>query len=262
MLTKVIDAIWATNIPLGEKRRLAGRASVALLVGQPDHTKEEMAADASCTTFERFEEVLVAVGELEGTPKPSVSQAKAALRGYGVQGRQMASRLGRFSKLRNGRAHPDVSLASDIGSLRSEFSCGSGTEGQCQSSASEPVLEETLVEELGTSNTAEPPKSTPSREAWADVVSSGEEAAEHPELGVDMAQTGEAATSGKFCKVGEDCQVRSSRSPTSRASVEDELPQARAERFIKQVEKFARESKIPASALLRVLKRQGIEFPR
>ena len=50
--------------------------------------------------------------------KPSVTEAKEQLRGWGQHGCALASRLGKASKLRNGWAHgqayPDKELAKDI----------------------------------------------------------------------------------------------------------------------------------------------------
>ena len=116
-LTAVLNEIWAADIPVAEKRRLCARSAAALLMGPTAGPGDREAAEVG-TAIEHFEELLVEVGELAGTSKPSVSQAKEVLRSYGTEGMRLASRLGRFSRFRNGRAHPDVSLLRDIGALR------------------------------------------------------------------------------------------------------------------------------------------------
>ena len=61
--------------------------------------------------LDRLEECLTAAGE--GT-KINISMAKKVLKEKGAAGHAIAARLGRLSKVRDGRALPDVSLAADI----------------------------------------------------------------------------------------------------------------------------------------------------
>ena len=67
--------------------------------------------------LDRLEECLTAAGE--GT-KINISMAKKVLKEKGAAGHAIAARLGRLSKVRNGRAHPDVSLAADIETFPAE----------------------------------------------------------------------------------------------------------------------------------------------
>ena len=47
----------------------------------------------------------------------SITEAKAVLRAKGGEGPGLASRLGRLSRLRNGRCHPDVGFRGDLGAF-------------------------------------------------------------------------------------------------------------------------------------------------
>ena len=67
--------------------------------------------------LDRLEETLVAAGS--GT-KVRISQAKQILRARGPDGVGLAARLGRLSKARNSRAHPDVTLAAEVHELVSQ----------------------------------------------------------------------------------------------------------------------------------------------
>ena len=62
-----------------------------------------------------LETALVEVAKLAGVDRCNISQAKTFLRDNGAA--QIASRLSRLSKVRNGNAHPDVSLLGDISSV-------------------------------------------------------------------------------------------------------------------------------------------------
>lgn len=109
-LRQVLDEIWlAEALPPMERRKLAHAAVARSQVGQTD-------AEAPITAeTNALEEALVAVaGALGRTGKLTVQDAKAALRGTGEEGARVASRLGRLSKLRNGKCHPDVGLLHDI----------------------------------------------------------------------------------------------------------------------------------------------------
>ena len=64
--------------------------------------------------LEHFEDLLSTVGKVTGVRKVDVTDAKAAPRNKGPLGCQLASRLSRMSKARNGTAHPDVALKRDI----------------------------------------------------------------------------------------------------------------------------------------------------
>ena len=112
-LSQVLDGVWASSLPGAEKRRLCARAVTApLLCG--------LGGGERGSAVERLEEVLAAVASEAGKDRVNVSTAKEFLRSKGDKGRLLASRLGRLSKCRNGSAHPDVSLLSDVQSLHTD----------------------------------------------------------------------------------------------------------------------------------------------
>ena len=113
-LAATLDGIWASALPVGEKRRLGARAAAAGLFGPTPASDEGEEANPLLYTYE---ELLSAVGTLAGVDKPGISQAKHILRQHGDHGHRLASRLGRVSKLRNGKAHPDVSLLREVAAL-------------------------------------------------------------------------------------------------------------------------------------------------
>ena len=104
-LPDVLNDIWASQLPVSERRRLAARISAVSMSGGPHRLAGE-SGDEVVT----LEEALIAAG---GGVKLSISAAKAHLRLL-PEGHQLASRVSRLSKIRNGRAHPDVNLLRDI----------------------------------------------------------------------------------------------------------------------------------------------------
>ena len=117
LLRDALDQIWASSLPLPERRRLAGRAVATAMLGSKDTTQEPESGDTALLDFECLLNDLRFLGEFKG--KPSVTEAKCWLRGLGDLGGQFASRLGRLSKQRNRRAHPDAahSFLHDVHSL-------------------------------------------------------------------------------------------------------------------------------------------------
>ena len=114
-LTGVFDAIAASRLEIAEKRRLYHHAVDAAL--QPPRASgwAERPAAPCCGQREEceLEAILLAVARVLGKgASASVTEAKEWLRS--MQQPKLASRLGRLSKTRNGKAHPDVTLLSDI----------------------------------------------------------------------------------------------------------------------------------------------------
>ena len=117
-LSAALDAIWASQIPLTEKRRLAARA-VAMQMASGQGSDHVGGCSGECQALEDvLAEVAVFRGPLCG--KTSVSEAKAVLRQLGSAGTSLASRLGRLSKRRNAAAHPDSGLLHDVRALAAE----------------------------------------------------------------------------------------------------------------------------------------------
>ena len=109
-LKTVLDGIWASQLPLAERRRLAARAVACQLQGgQGGGHAGSSDAGGEC---QALAEVLAEVGVRRGLPcgTTTVSEAKAWLRHHGDVGKSLASRLGRLSKRRNAAAHPDGGL--------------------------------------------------------------------------------------------------------------------------------------------------------
>ena len=99
--------------------RQAVAAAVAAAVRSlglgPGPSAGDSCAGGKCK-LEALEEALAAVAYGLGCPADrfTVPQAKAALRERGEAGSSLAARLGRMSKGRNARAHPDVGLVAAI----------------------------------------------------------------------------------------------------------------------------------------------------
>ena len=111
-LTKALNEIWAAELPLAEKRRLATRVAVASTMGGRDEAEQQVEKAADSSHIHMLEEALVAtsrlVGGTAGKALP-ISEAKRVLRLRGPHGASLASRLGRLSKARNVSAgHPHV----------------------------------------------------------------------------------------------------------------------------------------------------------
>ena len=109
----LLEAIWSSALPLAERRRLCARAVAARALcpeGRGGGVSAVLPVDG---TLSWLEEGLCAVADGLRTPRRiTVSQAKKALRERGRH--DLASRVGRLSKLRNGAAHPDVGLVAAI----------------------------------------------------------------------------------------------------------------------------------------------------
>ena len=83
-LSAALDAIWASQIPLAEKRRLAARA-VAMQMASGQGSDHVGGCSGECQALEDvLAEVAVFRGPLCG--KTSVSEAKAVLRQLGCAG--------------------------------------------------------------------------------------------------------------------------------------------------------------------------------
>ena len=117
-LSAALDAIWASQIPLTEKRRLAARA-VAMQMASGQGSDHVAGCSGEC---QALEDVLAEVSVLRGPlcGKTSVSEAKAVLRQLGCAGTSLASRLGSLSKRRNAAAHPDSGLLHAVRALVAE----------------------------------------------------------------------------------------------------------------------------------------------
>ena len=106
--TRLIDEIYRSAAPAGEKRRLAlfavrlaslGAGNVAATANRP---QADLHLDA-------VEQALVTIQDLRGLErKPSVGDAKQWLRQVGAIGAKCAAKLGKLTKLRNSAAHPLV----------------------------------------------------------------------------------------------------------------------------------------------------------
>ena len=70
--------------------------------------KEEGYTDQA---IQRLEQSIAAVARAVGRDIQGVSEAKWVLRQWGPRGAELAARVGRVSKLRNGCCHPDLELA-------------------------------------------------------------------------------------------------------------------------------------------------------
>ena len=124
-LAAVLGEVWASPLPLGERRRLAARVAMAAL--HSSNGDGGMGGGgggcSKCeapTTICHMEEALREVAALDGKKdKIGVSAAKAAFRRRGEGGADVARRLSRLSKARNTAAHPDVCLLDDIRALSS-----------------------------------------------------------------------------------------------------------------------------------------------
>ena len=101
-LTKALDDIWATTLPIAEKRRSARHATHVAVSGEAPQCDV-----AQSSALDSFEEILQAVALRAGwTRKPGVAKAKAWLIKQGAH--DLAIRIGRISKPRNVSAHPDT----------------------------------------------------------------------------------------------------------------------------------------------------------
>lgn len=121
-LTKALDGIWASQLPLAERRREAARAVVFQMSGGQGGGRSGSSDDGDerhGTSIVTLAEVLAEVGVGRGQPlgTTTVSEAKAWLRQQGDQGIALAKRLGKLSKHRNAAAHPDGGLLLAVRSL-------------------------------------------------------------------------------------------------------------------------------------------------
>ena len=101
----MLRALQQAGLACGERRALARYAVEVALLGKSDVVSRH-------DDLEHFEHVLIAM-TVDGR-KPTVSEAKVRLRRCGAEGIALAKRVQRASKTRNGVAHPDVSLESDL----------------------------------------------------------------------------------------------------------------------------------------------------
>ena len=142
----MLGEVWSSALPLAERRRLASRVAIAALGacgGGCNDDVDARGSDAEVPTVDRMEEALCEVAALagDGMEKLGVSAAKAVLRGRGVEGARVASRLSRLSKARNTVAHPDVGLPAAIRAL-AHSRVGQEPEPEARRSDDESVVEE------------------------------------------------------------------------------------------------------------------------
>ncbi len=109
----MLTGIWATDLPVVEKRRLCARVVTAPVWAA---TGRGMLAEGDGSLgLARMEEFFGAVQECAGFgARPSASAAKAELRRRGPEGCRLVSWFGRLSKARNAVAHSDVGLVGAI----------------------------------------------------------------------------------------------------------------------------------------------------
>ena len=155
-LAALLSEVWASQMPVAEKRRLSFRLSLEVLRGQGTdqgragvEVEEASSLDEGTGTrshLVHLEEALLTVGRHVGRDsgqKVTIAQAKAVLRPLGPEGMKLASRLGRLSKLRNAAAHPDVAFVADIKNLLSGTSIATTS-----SASSEPEKEAEVKKKL------------------------------------------------------------------------------------------------------------------
>ena len=119
-LAAVLGEVWASPLPLCERRRLAARVAVAALGASSGGGGGDSSSGAEqLEPIGFFEEALMEVAALMGKEKLGISAAKESLRLLGAEGESLARRLARLSKVRNSAAHPDVALLADIRALGS-----------------------------------------------------------------------------------------------------------------------------------------------
>ena len=109
-LACMLGEIYDSGIPVGEQRRL-GRFLVGTAWQGRARSPRQLGADAIL----HLEEALAVVGHVgQFQSKPSITAAKAWLRTMGKPGEDIASRIGRLSRIRNTASHPDTALIEDI----------------------------------------------------------------------------------------------------------------------------------------------------
>ena len=144
-LTTALQEIYGADVPLREKRMLA-RHAVSRRMQAPE------VQSPAPRPLEAMEEALVAVQHAAGfQSKPLIGAAKKYLRQAGQPA--LASRLGRLSKVRNGHAHPDVGLVSEI--LRNVKAGSSGGDDSSEPTDSGEALAETSSNDLETKGVSE-----------------------------------------------------------------------------------------------------------
>ena len=104
-LAITLSGIWASELPLSEKRRLATRCTMATF-GLGAGSKADDDTMGGQEVLHTFEDALEVVGKAAGVDKVSVKDAKLWLRSHGMQ--DMAAQLGRLSSVRNTLAHPKL----------------------------------------------------------------------------------------------------------------------------------------------------------
>ena len=111
-LRQILDEIYQTKLPKAEQRFLAARAVGVAFHGSSRPTSSMSGSEWS--PLVAYDSILASAGSLllGSSGKASVQHLKYELRKQG--GHQLASRLSRLSKLRNGTAHMDVQLQDDI----------------------------------------------------------------------------------------------------------------------------------------------------
>ena len=131
-LRHVLEESWEAALPLAERRRL-----LSVAVGRALHVPEKTTVLGDDVVL--FERALAAAAT--DTERIGVAAAKDRLRSLGRH--DLAARLSRLSKRRNGAAHPDVQLPEAIAAAVGGMQAGSlgeretaGYEGSAASSGS------------------------------------------------------------------------------------------------------------------------------
>ena len=134
-LTAVLEEVWATSLPLAERRRLMARATAAPLLQPVRPDGEGMGGGGGTVVL--LEEVLSEAAAAAGRDRVNVAQAKAMLRARGAPGRRLASRLGKLTTGRNVAAHPDVSLPGLVAGMLGGSGSSSSSNSSCSTGAAD-----------------------------------------------------------------------------------------------------------------------------
>ena len=145
-LRTILNSIFTSDLS-GSDKRMMYRYTVLVAVG--GHTAVQR-SESEYVVLDRMEDALVAAG---GGHKIPVSDAKKILRERGAEGKLLASRLGRLSKTRNGKAHPDTSISAEIRTFLEQVPAdiiSSGKNGeQSEQVSEESETQEQVAEQVG-----------------------------------------------------------------------------------------------------------------
>ena len=112
-LRESIDGIFDTKLPIGEKRRLAGRAVCSWLAMSGGRTPDPQEIKGQgCAAAAAILEDVRAVAGKDGS-KATVQATKQMLREQGARGQRLAARVGKVSKARSAVVH-ELSLPGEV----------------------------------------------------------------------------------------------------------------------------------------------------